>query len=872
MATYHCAIKIGRSGKTIPHLDYIKREGRYQKDASEHDVITTKSGHMPVFAQEDEREFWNACAAHDVRSYREIEFALPNELSHEEQIKLVEEFIEEVIPHNPYTYAIHEVDSAVHGIKNPHCHLMFSERMINDIVVGMEKHEFFKMHGIDRTGNEYGGSVKDRSWAGRGQTAKYYEVRKALADCINHAYEKNGLSIRVDHRSISDQSADELYQGNIEAVATDRTPQIRVNEHTFRTHATAIKEAIHNEEGSIDTLPFRVQERILHERLRLLDRRVQELTEDYNNSLEPSRQEQFLAIRRIAEATQPFMQTYHTAFSYLKKKMKQVQAYADNLPDMDTEDSIVTKEIAFQQEARAQEEYLLSGANPAMVIADLEITKAEITQQLAAIPLTPVEALQAVVNQEDKEMLARFDRDLRSAKNRIFMATETDTGINIAPYQDHVRDAGAAFKSLYDQYHTPEVVKQAKEMQAADAKRLLYYKPRKLETYEEMVLKQELGYNPFKEIKEQIRSKESLLRFLQRKNRPTKKVASELQQLKATYDLMRPKYVTPTIRDAAMAMKENHAAMFNKLSSRTLRTYEETLMNKASDGAFYKERNRLNYHARKLRDVLRSEAVTKASTDAITYITNYRNDFIADALKHYEAKITKFLASQTQRKERLEAALHKTERLLDAVNQAVSRKAVEEHKETIRRVIDKHAKRKKLVRDKTADAVSRKLEAIKKYKEMSRPLSWYEDKHLNAATGGALNRYKQQLRSKQSLRKYRLSQGWDTSAIDKEIVDVQQSIQAVRNQFMTPAIQAAAKQEYEATLKQRPRINARQERQALHSLSRKRHASRGTRMAARSLASSIGKMFSSSFESKVQDANIRVIGRDDDNEFKKFHY
>ena len=43
-------------------------------------------------------------------------------------------------------------------------------------------------------------------------------------------------------------------------------------------------------------------------------------------------------------------------------------------------------------------------------------------------------------------------------------------------------------------------------------------------------------------------------------------------------------------------------------------------------------------------------------------------------------------------------------------------------------------------------------------------------------------------------------------------------------------------------------------------------------MAARSLASSIGKMFSSSFESKVQEANVRVIGRDDDNEFKKFHY
>ena len=31
MATYHCNIKVGKCGKTIPHFGYIMRKGKYEE-------------------------------------------------------------------------------------------------------------------------------------------------------------------------------------------------------------------------------------------------------------------------------------------------------------------------------------------------------------------------------------------------------------------------------------------------------------------------------------------------------------------------------------------------------------------------------------------------------------------------------------------------------------------------------------------------------------------------------------------------------------------------------------------------------------------------------------------------------------------------
>mgnify|MGYP003030994807 FL=1 len=129
MATYHCNIKVGKCGKTIPHFGYIMRKGKYEERK---DLQYAESGNMPKWAETPE-DFWSACAANErERAYREIEFAIPNELEREEQIELVQEYIKEIIPENAYSYAIHEVDSAIHGQKNTHVHLMFSERIMDE--------------------------------------------------------------------------------------------------------------------------------------------------------------------------------------------------------------------------------------------------------------------------------------------------------------------------------------------------------------------------------------------------------------------------------------------------------------------------------------------------------------------------------------------------------------------------------------------------------------------------------------------------------------------------------------------------------------------------------------------------------------------
>lgn len=103
MATYHVSMSVGNGGKAAAHFKYIERTGKYRRN----DKLYSESGHLPSWAASP-RDFWERTGLHDRRSYREIEFALPNELSREEQKKIVDDFIKDYLPDKAYTYAIHE--------------------------------------------------------------------------------------------------------------------------------------------------------------------------------------------------------------------------------------------------------------------------------------------------------------------------------------------------------------------------------------------------------------------------------------------------------------------------------------------------------------------------------------------------------------------------------------------------------------------------------------------------------------------------------------------------------------------------------------------------------------------------------------------
>ena len=101
---------------------------------------------MPEWAQDNPRAYWAAADENERangRLFRDIEFALPKELSERQQVALAREFSASVTTGTgerlPYTLAVHHGEG-----ENPHAHLMFSERANDGIARSAE--QWFRRH------------------------------------------------------------------------------------------------------------------------------------------------------------------------------------------------------------------------------------------------------------------------------------------------------------------------------------------------------------------------------------------------------------------------------------------------------------------------------------------------------------------------------------------------------------------------------------------------------------------------------------------------------------------------------------------------------------------------------------------------------
>jgi hypothetical protein len=207
MAIFHMNIKIGRrsSGQSAKaKADYILREGKYAKDrdGDRDKVLHSQSGNMPKFA-DDPQQYWEAADTYERangRLFREIEFSLPVELTLNQQKELVRDFAEHVTSSEklPHTFAIHDGKG-----KNPHCHLIVSERKNDGIERPAER--YFKRHNAKEPGK--GGARKSESLVPK---SWLQETRQAWSEHANKALENAGHSARINHRSLKDQSIDRL--------------------------------------------------------------------------------------------------------------------------------------------------------------------------------------------------------------------------------------------------------------------------------------------------------------------------------------------------------------------------------------------------------------------------------------------------------------------------------------------------------------------------------------------------------------------------------------------------------------------------------------------------------------------------------------
>lgn len=218
MATYHCSIKNGKSGRGKVHCDYILRVGSYANSTKKEELVYSQFGNLPSWAASPS-EFFDRADLYERKNgnvYTEFEIALPNELPLEENIKLVQHFVEENVGNNKvYCFAIHEKNAALNEQnRQPHAHVMFSERIIENKQNVKPDYQFFKKYNVKNP--EWGGYKKDDRFTkslavGSQNTLK---VRKNLEKIINKTYEKNGLDISVTCKSLKDLRAEAMLKNN----------------------------------------------------------------------------------------------------------------------------------------------------------------------------------------------------------------------------------------------------------------------------------------------------------------------------------------------------------------------------------------------------------------------------------------------------------------------------------------------------------------------------------------------------------------------------------------------------------------------------------------------------------------------------------
>ncbi|MEJ3976703.1 MobA/MobL family protein [Providencia rettgeri] len=205
MASYHLSVKTGGKGKAASHADYIAREGKYARE-KDNDLEHQESGNMPAWTAHKPSEFWKAADTFERANgctYREIEIALPRELTPAQRLELVRDFIQQEIgDRHAYQFAIHNPRAAIEGGEQPHAHIMFSERL-ND---GIERdpQPYFKRAN---TKNPERGGAKKARFGETPTERKAYLIaqRERWADLQNKHLERYQHPDRVDARSLKAQ-------------------------------------------------------------------------------------------------------------------------------------------------------------------------------------------------------------------------------------------------------------------------------------------------------------------------------------------------------------------------------------------------------------------------------------------------------------------------------------------------------------------------------------------------------------------------------------------------------------------------------------------------------------------------------------------
>ena len=211
MASYHLTARIGAKGKAASHAAYISREGKYSGRERYEDLEATDHGNMPKWAEHTPNNFWTAADEYERANgstYREIEVALPRELTPDQRRELVEDFVRrELGEQHVYQWGIHNPKAALEKGEQPHAHIMYSERRLD--AIERDPDQFFKRYNAKNP--ERGGAQKASGGKARSELKDaLLATRQRWAEVQNEHLVRHGHDVRVDHRSLNDQGIDRV--------------------------------------------------------------------------------------------------------------------------------------------------------------------------------------------------------------------------------------------------------------------------------------------------------------------------------------------------------------------------------------------------------------------------------------------------------------------------------------------------------------------------------------------------------------------------------------------------------------------------------------------------------------------------------------
>jgi len=200
MAIYHFSAKVisrGSGSSALAAAAYRSASRLYDQRLDRHHDFSNKSGvvHSEVMLPDgapdewsDREQLWNDVEAAekrmDAQLAREIEFAIPRELSKEDGIALARDFVrDEFVDHGMVADLNVHWDVGADGLAKPHAHVMLTMREVN----------------------EDGFGQKNRDW---NRTDLLEKWRERWSEHVNERLAQLDIDVRIDHRSLEAQGID----------------------------------------------------------------------------------------------------------------------------------------------------------------------------------------------------------------------------------------------------------------------------------------------------------------------------------------------------------------------------------------------------------------------------------------------------------------------------------------------------------------------------------------------------------------------------------------------------------------------------------------------------------------------------------------